>query len=454
MPTLLADWTSEKVTVFAPDKASVKASQKLAKPQKWQTLRHDTATAWGEFQGSGSNPYQVKIDLLRLQKEETGYHCTCPSRKQPCKHALALLFILVDTPEAVTPGEAPDFVKEWLDKIAQQTRRRETRKKSSREKKIDPKQQAKTLAARQKSILAGLNELEPWLLNLIRHGMANPQLKTYDFWEAKAARMVDTQAPGIANWLRDMATLPNNGKAWVETLLIQIGQLYLLTQSFKRFDALSPETQADLRAVVGWYHRQEEVPNAIPLRDQWLVIGRQETTVENRLRLQRGWLRGYTSQRDALIMEFAFGDAPFETHLYPGQWLEADLVYFPSRYPLRAFIQKRYDLLSQPSMMTGTSIQTNVEAYAQALAANPWLRQFPFFLEAIIPTRYSGRWILREAEGSYLSLSPVFGQRWSLLALSGHHPIQLTGEWDGHSLLPTGAIVDNHFVDFTQIGGV
>jgi hypothetical protein len=351
-------------------------------------------------------------------------------------------------------GDAPDFVREWLDKLAQQTRKREERKKRSGEKKIDPRQQAKTLAERKKNILAGLNELEPWLINLIRHGLADPKIKASDFWEVKAARMIDAQAPGIANCLRDMATIPNSGQDWVETLLTQVGQLYLLIQSFKRFDELSPETQADLRAVLGWYHRQEEILDTLPLHDQWLVIGRQETSVENRLRLQRGWLRGHTSRRDALIMEFAFGDAPFETRLYPGQWVEADLVYFPSRYPLRTFIQKRYDISVPPPLMTGASIQANVETYAQALACNPWLRQFPFLLKAVIPTRHSGHWIVREAEGNYLPLSRTFKQRWSLLALSGHHPIQLTGEWDGQSLLPTGAIVDNHFVDFTQIGAV
>lgn len=455
MTRLLPDWTTEKIIAFAPDKASVKASQKLAKPQKWPMLGHDTRTAWGAFQGSGKNPYQVKLDLLRLQQEETGYHCSCPSRKQPCKHALALLFILVEAPETVAQGEPPDFVKAWLDKVAEQTRKREARKQRSSQKQADPKQQAKTIAARQAKILAGLTDLEPWLLTIMRHGLADSQLKSHEFWEVKAARMVDAQAPGVAHWLRDMAAMPNQDKpAWLETLLAQLGQLYLLIQSFKRFDALSPEAQADLRSVVGWHHRQEEVLETTPLADQWLVMGRQESPVENRLRLQRGWLRGQNSQRDALIMEFAFGDAPFETRFHPGQWLDAELVYFPSRYPLRAFIQKQTPLPNPPRMGAGCSIQTSLERYAEALALNPWLRQFPFFLEAVIPTRLSGRWIVREVEGDYLPLSSTFGQRWALLSLGGHQPIQLLGEWDGQGLLPLGAVVDGRFVDFSQIGAI
>ncbi|MEM7346966.1 MAG: SWIM zinc finger family protein [Chloroflexota bacterium] len=457
MITVLSDWTNEKVTQFAPDAASVKASQKLARPQKWQTLGHDQQAAWGEMKGSGKNPYQVSLDLVRLQKEAAGYRCTCPSRKHPCKHVLALLFILADAPNAVSQAEPPEFVTEWLEKAAQRARRREARQQREQQP-ADPQQQTKTAAARKESIMVGLAELEPWLINLLRHGLASDQVKEINFWEAKAARMVDAQAPGVAAWLRSMATIPNSRQSWMEALLVELGQLYLLLQSFKRFDDLPPETQADLRSVVGWQFRQETLlnngssTNQPPIQDRWLVMGKKEVDAGQRLRLQRGWLRGQTSQRDALILEFAFGNAPFETRLYPGAWLQADLIYFPSRYPLRAFIHQREELSSPSPFPQGQSVQNNIEAYAQALAQNPWLRQCLFSLAAVVPVRQAGQWIVREAEGQTLPLSPSFAQPWRLFSLSGHHPLHLIGEWDGQHLTPLGAIVAKRFVDFSSWG--
>ncbi|MFC6750247.1 SWIM zinc finger family protein [Deinococcus aquaticus] len=43
---------------------------------------------WGECQGSGQTPYLTGVDL-----SGPAFRCSCPSRKFPCKHALALLLL-------------------------------------------------------------------------------------------------------------------------------------------------------------------------------------------------------------------------------------------------------------------------------------------------------------------------------------------------------------------------
>jgi hypothetical protein len=452
--TILRGWDTEKVTLFAPDTAAAKAGKKLARPDKWLVLGCDDYSAWGEYEGSGSSPYQVKIDLLRLQKGETAHHCTCPSHKQPCKHTLGLLFVLVEQPDALKVGQAPAFVQEWLDKAAQRARKQQEKKKRGDLRPADPEQQAKTLAARQQAIADGLAELERWLIHLIRHGLADPQLKDYTVWEAKAARMVDAQAPGLANWLRNLAGISSQGSNWVEPLLDQLSRIYLLIQGFKRFEQLPVESQADLRTVLGWHQKREEAPEGQTVADEWLVLGRQEADLDNRLRSQRLWLRGRESGCDALLLEFAYGDAPFETYLLPGWSLTAELCFFPSRFPLRAFIQRQQALVPTAPSLPGSSISASITAYSRALAQNPWLLQFPFFLEAVIPTRYSGSWIVREAGGAYLPIARGFKHKWSLLALSGGSPLQLAGEWDGQAILPTGAVVGGRFIDFNQIGAI
>lgn len=438
--------------MMAPDPAAAKRSQKLAVPSKWLSLGCDSALAWGEFKGSGSKPYQVKLDLLRLQNGDGGWNCTCPSHVQPCKHVIGLLFIVVEQPYALPAGEVPAYVQEWLDKAAQRARKQLAKMGTPKE--VDPAQREKTRLERQQKIAAGLEELERWITNLIRHGLGDPQIGQYDFWEAKAARLVDAQAPGIADWLRDMAGIPARADHWVEPLLEQLGRLYLLIEGFKRFDTLSAGAQADVRMVLGWPLRQEDVPSDEGIFDQWLVLGRHEAKLESRLRTQRIWLRGRDSGRDALILEFAFGDLPFETYLWPGSVIEADLVFFPSGYPLRAFIQTQHGAVSTGHAIAGITIQKGIAAYSRALARNPWLLYFPLLLDGVVPMRYSGKWVLREIEGDYLPVAGQFPHKWSLLALGGGNPIQVAGEWDGDKFLPTGAILADRFVDFNLVGTV
>ena len=62
---------------------------------------------WGLCAGSGKQPYQTVVDM-----SGPAYRCSCPSRKVPCKHALALLLNWAngDVPERAVP---PDFARAW-----------------------------------------------------------------------------------------------------------------------------------------------------------------------------------------------------------------------------------------------------------------------------------------------------------------------------------------------------
>ncbi|HLA41971.1 MAG TPA: SWIM zinc finger family protein, partial [Aggregatilineales bacterium] len=200
MDKLLHQWTSEKITGLAPDQASVKSARKLAAVDKWLNLGHDEYTVWGEYKGSASSPYEVKLDLLRLHKGEPGYDCTCPSRKHPCKHTLALLYITIEQFDAVPQQETPVFIQEWLDKDAVRARKDEEKKKRQPEIAADTVQFSKTFEERKNRISGGLEELELWLENLIRHGLGDAQIRQYEFWDTKSARMIYAQAAGIATW--------------------------------------------------------------------------------------------------------------------------------------------------------------------------------------------------------------------------------------------------------------
>ena len=66
-------------------------------------------SVWGKCQGSGRTPYQVSIDL-----KAPAYRCSCPSRKFPCKHAVALLLLWAEGADVAEVSEPSDFANEWM----------------------------------------------------------------------------------------------------------------------------------------------------------------------------------------------------------------------------------------------------------------------------------------------------------------------------------------------------
>src|SRR3954447_10209685 len=76
------------IEALAPDQASLSAASKLTKKAAWVRLESRETLLWAECQGSASTPYRVAVDAI-----DHGYKCTCPSRKLPCKHSLALMWI-------------------------------------------------------------------------------------------------------------------------------------------------------------------------------------------------------------------------------------------------------------------------------------------------------------------------------------------------------------------------
>jgi hypothetical protein len=261
-----------------------------------------------------------------------------------------------------------------------------------------------------------------------------------------AARMVDSQAPGIARWLREMSSLPASGSGWTERLLARLGLLFLLLEGFKRINTLPPPVQADIRATIGWTYKEEELRQEPGVADTWLVLA-QRVYEEDRLRVQRTWLWGQHTHRAALVLDFAFGGQPLDVSLVPGFSLEAELVYYPSNYPLRAVVKNR--LAAATSLTTWPAypaIAHYLAAYAEALAQQPWLETFPASLEAVIPLKRDEQWWVRDQAGQRLRLRPHFDQGWQLLAVSGGRPLFLFGEWDGQTLLPVSLWAEGRFV--------
>jgi hypothetical protein len=445
-----SSWSAEQVLALAPDPASAKAGKELAVTRKWKLLGRDERAVWGECQGSGSSPYQTKIDL-----GEPAFACSCPSRKFPCKHALGLFLMLAQQPSALKEGSPPGWVSDWLsgrDKKADQ--KAQKAQQAQQEIADDPEKarkagerQQKAAAERRAKVEAGLADLERWMGDLARRGLAAVRSEPYSFWEWPASRMVDAQAPGVARLIRDLAGLTSSGDGWQDRLLERLGRLHLLLEGYRRLEWLPAENQADIRSLVGWTQSQEELlATGTGVRDRWLVLG-QSVEEEERLRTQRRWLWGETTGRPALVLHFAFGTALLDTSLVPGTVLDAELVFFPGACPLRALVKDRF---APPEPIADPPGHDTLEAalagYAAALGRNPWIERFPLALRAVQPVRRGEAWQVRDASGAYLLLSPQFATPWKLMALSGGQPLGLFGEFDGEVVLPLSLWVENRFV--------
>jgi hypothetical protein len=430
-----AFWTAERILALAPDASSAKAGRELATPHKWVTLGQSDTSIWGECQGSGANPYKTQVDL-----SEPAFKCNCPSHKFPCKHGLGL-FLLFEAQAASFPkGEPPAWVAEWLQSRAKRAEQAATkREQASNGKVADPAAQAKVAAQRQTRVSAGIRDLQTWLGDLARNGLSAAQGKPFSFWEAPAARLVDAQAPGLARMVRSMAGIPSSGEGWPERLLEQMGKLYLLLESYERIDSLPPDTQADVRTLVGWTASQEELLRSDGVTDVWTVMS-QHIEEEERLRTQYTWLWGEATRRGALVLDFAFGNQPLDKSLIPVATIDAELVFFPGSVPQRALVKQRKSGLFRLESMRGTSISTAIEAYANALALNPWLERFPVLLDGITLRRESDGWWVRDGEDKTLPLAPSFSNGWQVLGLVGGRPFIQFGEWNGRYLRALRAI--------------
>jgi hypothetical protein len=439
------NWTTEQIMALAPDAASAKAGQGLATARKWLALGADEQAAWGLCQGSGKKPYQAQIDLT-----EPAFRCSCPSRKFPCKHGLGLFLLIASQPAAFKEKQPPDWVVEWMASRAKRAEQRAEKQAQAEagEKIVDEAAQAKRAASREAKVEAGLRELELWLRDIARGGMAAVQSQPPKFWERTAARLVDAQAVGVARLVREMAGVPASGEGWEGRLLERLGRLYLLMEGFKRIAELPEATQADIRALIGWTQSQEELLRLDGARDRWLVMG-QRVEEEDRLRVQRVWLWGERSSRAALILHFAHGQQPLDASFVTGAAPEAELVFFPGAYPLRAIVKQRHGAPAPPERISGyAKIIDAQEAFTSAMAANPWLEKFPMPLLNVTPLRRGDAWFVRDAEGRALKVAPRFESGWTMLALSGGREIDVFGEWDGEHLWPLSASHENHFTKF------
>lgn len=368
--SLTPNLTLEAIQTLAPDQASYDAAKKLLKPAKWsaQGGSESLNLIWANCQGSGSNPYYTVVDIA-----DHGYKCTCPSRKFPCKHALALMLMAVNDVSQFVESPPPTWVSDWLG------RRRKTPKATeestdkslakpkvsdlpvSEEPALSPEQLAKKKLAQAKraeklkadtdsAILAGLIEFEQWLQDQLRMGFGAFIDHAGSKCRQISARLNDAKASSFASRIDEIpAKLANCPKSEQVHLLVQeFGRLVLLSQAWQ----LNPD-DLDARRAVTMSESKDKVleqPDTLKITGVWQNIGEISEVRKDGLIGYATWLVKLSEPMPsannqtlephfALLLDYQHPSAGSrQTGIGFGNYLLGELCFYPSRMPLRGFL--------------------------------------------------------------------------------------------------------------------
>lgn len=446
-------WTAQQVDAMAPDSASISNGKKLSAPAKWQTLGMDDQFLWGEIKGSGKKPYQACIDT-----SEPAFKCSCPSRKFPCKHALAVAYIFVDSPSAFSESPMPEWVSEWQQRREQQQQKKLA--KANRENEpVDEatlqrrqKQQQQREQKRQANIDSGLLEFQQWLNDIARQGLASA-MNDADLFKRMSKRLIDIQAPGLARRVLDCLDLRYAYDPWQSHVLQELSRIQLIVSAWRQREALAEEIRADLHELVGISVKKEDILATPGIEDNWWVVAKRVWQQDN-LQGQRTWLWGESQQRWALLLDFTVGNQALPMLAAEGDAIQAELVFYPSSWPRRALIKQQKDIVSGTLTSlgkVGQGIPDMYKSYAQVLNHYPWLEQLPFGLSQAIPIRQGDQWLLLDQDKYSVPIATRFNFHWQLLSASGGHPITVFGEWDGFQFLPLSMIAEEQLISFNTL---
>jgi hypothetical protein len=425
-------WSADRVMALAPDGSSQQAAAKLAGPARWAQAGAAGDVVWGLCAGSGKSSYQVIADV-----SGPAYKCSCPSRKFPCKHAVALLLNWADgiVPEAAQP---PGFAESWI--AGRASRAGRAAAAAGPPATADKEAAARRAGQRRARVAAGLAELDMWLRDQVRAGLSAAS-DGYRHVEPIAARMVDAQAPEVAAALRGIAGIPASGDGWPGRLLGEYAQLHVLVRAHGQLDTLPADLAAVVKSHVGYTVARDDVLAGPAVGDRWQVLAARDL-LDGAIPARRIWLQGQRTARFALLLIFdprgAFG-AHREAALAPGTAVEADLHFYPGQPALRAVIGTRHDEPRPASRPEPSSnIRHLLNEWSAALAEDPWLASWPALLSGV-PVPAGDGWQFADPSGQAAALVTEGIDIWPLVAISGGAQVTIAGEWSTDGLRPLTA---------------
>ncbi|MEW9549256.1 SWIM zinc finger family protein [Nonomuraea sp. NPDC050783] len=480
---MIERWSRDQVLALAPDASSQKAARGVATPAKWPVRGTTGMLLYGECKGSGAKPYLACVDVsepaYRCSCPSRKFPCKHAL-------GLLLLWADDGVPEGeVVPAWAAEWQEARAERAAKAAARLEAARAAAAEAATAeepaadgeagagpenagkpgpggsaragraPGQAGETGEAaetfgpsspsgaagtsgstgaagaagaagaesvRHARVAAGLAELERWLADQVRQGLAGAAGHE---WDGLAKRLVDAQAPGVAGMVSRLAQVRASDD-WPGRLLEEYALLNLLAVAYRRRAELPAPLARTVLVRAGFPVTREEVLAGLPVRDHWDVLGRRDE-VQDRLTARRVWLRGRRSGRAALVLSFAPQGQPLDASLVTGTVIDADVTFYPGAAPLRALVAARHGAVPSDGPPPGRSPEEALEEVARALGGDPWVESWPVVLAGVVPER---------ASIGGLPLHPRARDPWRLIAVAGGRPRTVAVEWTPHGVRP------------------
>lgn len=434
------EWTRHQITELAPNNLILERAKSLSSKESWEKTGSNGFFLWGQCKSSGLRFYQVAIDFRNKK-----FRCNCQSSNSPCRHALALLFFLQKHVDDMPMEENPP---NWVTDLLLQPA---LKSPTVEEQILRKENQEKRFGKRLEEMQSGVEELELWLLDMIQHGLSEISHQDSNYWELFAAKMQDAKLGGIARRIRRMPALLEK-ENWHERLLKELSQLYLFVQSYKQFHSLPELIQEEILTVAGVNRKRAELLEQDGVKDQWLVLS-VSLEMEDKLFSRKTYMLGSKSGQIALVLDYNYGIPKFDLNWQVGSAFNAELVFYPLPYPLRALVKKHISSsVPLDTVAHYTDIETFAYAYAEAIAANPWLPSFPCLLADIHIVKKGQLLLLADSKGYSIPLLMEGSAAWSLLAVSVGQTFTVFGEWNDHYFRPMTILKEGRVISLLAHG--
>ena len=389
------------IEAIAPDQASLSAASKLTKRSNWPRLEKNDQQALirGECQGSGSNPYRVVVDT-----GDHGYKCTCPSRKFPCKHTLALMWIAASVPASFTAADStPEWVNDWLGRRRKTTPQPAAPASGAGAKSIGEAArpddsavvedaaaverreagQRKRAQDTRSAVSAALDELDQWIADQLRLGLAGFVDNSSDRCRRIAARLVDMKATALAGRIDEIPSrlMALRGEERPDAAIREQGKLVLLAKAWR-----SAPDDPELKRLVSTSETREQVlanPDARQVESHWEVLGEKIETRRDGLVSHATWLLDLksASAQFAVLLDYFPASAGHRSNAFsPGDRFGARLVFYPSRQPLRALVAERAGDVTAGAWPDFGAAKDPLAVHGSHQDGAPWLTDCPLIL--------------------------------------------------------------------------
>ena len=337
-----------------------------AAPRRW---------SGASARGSGKTPYQVSIDLAG-----PAYRCSCPSRKFPCKHALALLLLWVRGRRLGRRRRAPGRLRRGVGRAARRAPSDRPAHSTGRSRRRGP-------AGRPSGwplMTAGIDGLRAVAgrPGPRRHGAgrATPALRLVGRRRRAPGRRPAAR-PGRAGPHHGLGGQPARGLGRPPARASSAGGGRRCRPGAGGTSSTSGPGRT-CGPTSGGPSATDDVRAGETVTDAWLVLGAHRSD-DGRLQQQRTWLqRRRRAASTVQLLDFAAGGAPLPMAHLAGSVLDATLAIYPGSHPRRALARRRLRrcVPRRPRRARDGSLRDALGDLAAAWAVNPWSARVPVVL--------------------------------------------------------------------------